>query len=154
MKDLSRWIQCQTLKCYITVIRVANLREWAPNLQVGSLFCSENHITGVMMSREGILVTNSIVTDVIDVSQRKWRTRSLVFDAFVIASVLVSSVALACGDETGLSCALNRDDARYMLKEAVKAVDNDEADALRWFTDMSHGFRTEDLMFSALDLTM
>ena len=54
-------------------------------------------------------------------------------------------MALACGDETGMSCALSGDDARYMLKEAVKAVNKDEGSALKWFTEMSHGFRTEEL---------
>ncbi len=76
---------------------------------------------------------------------RKRAKRGFPFSTFVCSSLLSFSAALACGDETGSSCALNVDDARYMLKEAVKAVDRNEADALKWFTDMSHGFRTEDL---------
>ena len=53
--------------------------------------------------------------------------------------------AFACGDETGGSCDTNEDDARYMLAQAVAAVQKDEASALTWFTEQSHGFRTEDL---------
>ena len=64
---------------------------------------------------------------------------------FMSLCVLTPSAAFACGDETGLSCDLNEDDARYMLKEAVAAVQKDETKALVWFTEMSHGFRTEDL---------
>ena len=56
-----------------------------------------------------------------------------------------TSPALACGDETGSSCDTSEDDARYMLTEAVAAVRKDEAQALQWFTEQSHGFRTEDL---------
>ncbi len=51
----------------------------------------------------------------------------------------------ACGDESGLSCGNDEDDARYMLSHAVAAVRKDEASALSWFTEQSHGFRTEDL---------
>ena len=53
--------------------------------------------------------------------------------------------ALACGDETGSSCDTDEDDARYLLTQAVAAVQKDEASALTWFTEQSHGFRTEDL---------
>jgi hypothetical protein len=60
-------------------------------------------------------------------------------------SLTTASEALACGDETGLSCSSEEDDARYMLKNAIVAVQKDEAKALLWFTEMSHGFRTEDL---------
>ncbi len=56
-----------------------------------------------------------------------------------------ASPAQACGDETGSSCGSDADDARYMLAEAVAAVQKDEPQALRWFTEQSHGFRTEDL---------
>lgn len=55
------------------------------------------------------------------------------------------SPALACGDETGSSCGNSEDDARYLLKAAVVAVQKDESQALQWFTEQSHGFRTEDL---------
>jgi hypothetical protein len=51
----------------------------------------------------------------------------------------------ACGDETGSSCGTSEDDARYMLRAAVAAVRQDEAQALTWFTARSHGFRDEDL---------
>jgi hypothetical protein len=60
-------------------------------------------------------------------------------------AVCTASRAYACGDESGSSCSTDRDDARYMLDEAVKAVQKDEILALTWFTEMSHGFRTEDL---------
>ena len=71
---------------------------------------------------------------------------SLIFVSILIPfCITTASEALACGDETGSSCALNEDDARYMLKEAVAAVQKDETKALTWFTEMSHGFRTEDL---------
>ena len=55
------------------------------------------------------------------------------------------SIASACGDETGSTCDNAADDARYLLKTAVAAVEKDELAALRWFTEQSHGFRTEDL---------
>ena len=53
--------------------------------------------------------------------------------------------AHACGDETGSTCDTDEDDARYMLKIAVAAVEKNEPQALQWFTEQSHGFRTEDL---------
>lgn len=53
--------------------------------------------------------------------------------------------AFACGDESGLSCGNDEDDARYLLSQAVSAVRKDEVSALTWFTEQSHGFRTEDL---------
>lgn len=56
-----------------------------------------------------------------------------------------ASEAFACGDETGATCDTDEDDARTMLSAAVAAVEQDEPQALRWFTDQSHGFRTEDL---------
>lgn len=56
-----------------------------------------------------------------------------------------ASPASACGDETGSSCDTSEDDARYMLKAAVAAVRHDEARALTWFTERSHGFRNDDL---------
>ncbi len=68
--------------------------------------------------------------------------------ALLLSAPLVISVsppAFACGDETGSSCDNGEDDARYMLKAAVVAVQNDETSALSWFTEQSHGFRTEDL---------
>lgn len=71
----------------------------------------------------------------------------------IIAAMLVASPpstlgispAFACGDESGLSCDNDEDDARYLLSHAVAAVQKDEASALKWFTEQSHGFRTEDL---------
>ncbi len=65
----------------------------------------------------------------------------IVFSPFIVAP----SIALACGDETGSSCSTDEDDARYMLTAAVAAVQKDETSALIWFTEQSHGFRTEDL---------
>lgn len=59
--------------------------------------------------------------------------------------VAAASPALACGDETGASCGTDEDDARYMLTAAVAAVAKDEPQALAWFTEQSHGFRTQDL---------
>ena len=56
-----------------------------------------------------------------------------------------SAPAYACGDETGLSCDSERDDARTLLKAAVAAVKKNESQALGWFTAQSHGFRTQDL---------
>ena len=71
---------------------------------------------------------------------------SAMYTITLLSSCTVATTrALACGDETGSSCALNKDDPRYMLKEAVAAVRTDEPRALTWFTEMSHGFRTEDL---------
>lgn len=55
------------------------------------------------------------------------------------------SQAFACADETGSSCDNAEDDATYLLKSAVAAVETDEVSALQWFTEQSHGFRTEDL---------
>jgi hypothetical protein len=55
------------------------------------------------------------------------------------------SPAFACGDESGSSCGNDEDDARYLLTQAVAAVQKDETSALTWFTEQSHGFRTEDL---------
>ncbi len=70
-------------------------------------------------------------------------TIALLLSASLVISV--SPPAFACGDETGSSCDTGEDDARYMLKAAVVAVQNDEASALTWFTEQSHGFRTQDL---------
>lgn len=61
------------------------------------------------------------------------------------ALLATTAAALACGDEAGGSCDNDADDARYMLNAAVAAVKADEAQALRWFTEQSHGFRTQDL---------
>lgn len=65
----------------------------------------------------------------------------------IIASgmLLRAPAARACGDETGSTCGNDADDARYMLEQAVAAVQADEPQALKWFTEQSHGFRTEDL---------
>lgn len=76
------------------------------------------------------------------------QTIPLFFAALLSSATLAfctASRAYACGDESGSSCSTDRDDARYMLDEAVKAVQKDETSALTWFTEMSHGFRTEDL---------
>ena len=67
------------------------------------------------------------------------------FAAVLLVSTLPISHASACGDETGSSCDNAEDDARYLLKSAVTAVQKDEPKALTWFTQQSHGFRTEDL---------
>ena len=64
-------------------------------------------------------------------------------------SLSAATHAFACGDETGSSCDTDEDDARYMLKEAVAAVQKNESQALAWFTEQSHGFRTEDLYATA-----
>ncbi len=62
------------------------------------------------------------------------------------AIVLVLCIpAYACGDETGSTCGNEEDDARYLLTQAVDAVNKNEEKALTWFTEQSHGFRTEDL---------
>ena len=55
------------------------------------------------------------------------------------------SAAIACGGEVPTSCGSDADDARYLLKLAVIAVKQNEGQALSWFTNQSHGFRTEDL---------
>jgi hypothetical protein len=67
------------------------------------------------------------------------------FAAMLLLSTMSISHALACGDETGSSCDNAEDDARYLLNSAVSAVQHNEPQALTWFTEQSHGFRTEDL---------
>lgn len=82
----------------------------------------------------------------IDLSSRGLGAVSLVYVSMLALPCLVAaSPALACGDETGSSCDTDEDDARYLLQAAVAAVQKDKPQALLWFTEQSHGFRTEDL---------
>lgn len=63
--------------------------------------------------------------------------------AFCLAS---GSGARACGGEVPTSCDDGgRNEARWLLDSAVKAVQRDEAQALTWFSERSHGYRTLDL---------
>ena len=78
-----------------------------------------------------------------------YKIPSALMSRYIITAIVIYIVAMsnvmACGDESGSSCASDEDDARYMLKTAVLAVKADERQALTWFTEQSHGFRTEDL---------
>lgn len=53
--------------------------------------------------------------------------------------------AQACGGELPLSCIDPRDAALGLLKRAVVAVRRDKQQALRWFSEQSHDFRTVEL---------
>lgn len=70
------------------------------------------------------------------------------FTAFsVLAFCLATgSGAHACGGEVPTSCDEgSRNEARWLLDSAVRAVEHDEARALTWFSERSHGYRTLDL---------
>ena len=57
-----------------------------------------------------------------------------------------ASGAHACGGESPTSCDDGeRNVARWLLNRAVKAIEHDEAQALTWFSERSHGYRTLDL---------
>ncbi len=76
--------------------------------------------------------------------------RSIAYLAVLAVSGLLPmaalpSMAAACGGEVPTSCDNDADDARYLLKLAVIAVKQNESQALGWFSDQSHGFRTQDL---------
>lgn len=64
----------------------------------------------------------------------------------VLAFCLAASGAHACGGEAPTSCDDgDRNEARWLLNNAIKAVEHDETQALTWFSERSHGYRTVDL---------
>lgn len=57
-----------------------------------------------------------------------------------------ASAAYACGGELPTSCDNgDRNEAKWLLNRAVHAVESDKDHALVWFSERSHGYRTEDL---------